>query len=72
MSTALTLAANRNRLRRLNTTKRMINRTVLYVAVVVVAVIIVMPVYWSLSTSFKPMNKALEFPPPFHPEAFRV
>ncbi len=58
------------RIRRWSFIKRNVGRTILYTVVIIIAFVMTAPVLWSLSTSFKPFNKALEYPPKFIPDPF--
>lgn len=47
-------------------------RTVLYIALIVIAAIVVMPLVWTLSTSFKERGDMFAYPPTLLPSPFTV
>jgi multiple sugar transport system permease protein len=50
--------------------KRIVTRTLLYLGVLLVAVILFFPIYWMAVSSVQPLHYALHFPPPFYPKGF--
>jgi multiple sugar transport system permease protein len=51
---------------------RPIERTCLYVILILMAFCIVFPVYWMLVTAFQPVGQATAYPPQFFPRMFSV
>jgi multiple sugar transport system permease protein len=47
-------------------------KALIYAILIAIALVMVMPVYWALSTSFKPMDRAYDYPPKFIPRPFTL